>query len=188
MDGIEFEKRDLFGWFAEKILETRHAREHRDALTQEEPACTIYLAGLLTHLMSAPWLLELDRSGGRLDMDVSDHARKDAPVRTRLDAYRHAADRYLLYLGLWDGLQGRQAGRYYQITEDNLAHRASTYYGFASDLAGRLPAPASQHASIYRELALNLGMYLGILLAMRGDVLHLYPSLTPGEEFHLVKV
>lgn len=187
MERIELEKRDLFGWFAEKILETRRSREHRDALTQEDPACTIYLAGLLTHLISAPWLLELDRQGKRLDMDVAEGTPKDASVRTRLETYRHAADRYLLYLGLWDGLQGRQAGRYYQITEDNLARRASAYYGFASDLAVRLPPPGGQNAGIYRELALNLGMYLGILLAMRGDVLHLYPVLTPGEEFHLAK-
>ena len=185
MEPIQLETRDLFGWFTEKILETRQARERHDALTQEEPLSTLYLAGLLTRLLSTPWPVALDRSGERLDMDVAKQATKEGTPRQRMETYRAAADRYLLYLGLWDGLQGRQRGRYYQITEDNLAHRASAYYGFASDLAERLPPPTAQNARIFRELCLNLGMYLGILLSMRGDVLNLFPRLTSGQEFHM---
>lgn len=187
MEAIELERRDLFGWFVEKILETHRSREKHEVLCQEDPMSTVYLAGLLTHLISAPWMMELDHSGARLDMDVATRTQKDGTPRQRMEVYRAAADRYLLYLGLWDGLQGRQKGRYYQITEDNLANRASAYYGFAADLAERLPPPTSQNAHVFHELELNLGMYLGILLAMRSDVLHLYPTLTPGEEFHLTK-
>lgn len=186
MSNIDLETKDLFGWFAQRILETYQVRERHQTQTQEDAACTIYLAGLLTHLTSSPWLARLDQEGQRLDMDVSSQASKESSMRARLEAYRRAADRYLLYLGLWDGLQGHQAGRYYQITEDNLARRASAYYGFASDLATRLPPPSNQNAGVFRELALNLGMYLGILLAMRGDVFHLYPSMGAGEEFHLL--
>ena len=96
-----------------------------------------------------------------------------------------AADRYLLYLGLWDGLQGRQRGKFFQITEANLADRACAYYGYAADLAKSLPAPSSRNAKVFQELSQNFGMYLGILLSMRGDVMNLHPVLTPGEEFHL---
>lgn len=188
MEAIEVQTRDLFGWFTEKILEVRHTRGKHEFQSQEEPLATIYLAGLLTHLISSPWLVELDQSGPRLDIDVAERTSKlDTTTRQRMETYRAAADRYLLYLGLWDGLQGRQQNRSYQITEDNLANRACAYYGYASDLAERLPPPSSHTAQVLHEFSLNLGVYLGILLAMRGDVLHLYPVLTPGEEFHLVK-
>ncbi len=187
MEPMELENRDLFGWFVERILETQHSREKHEVMCHEDPMSTVYLAGLLTHLISAPWMLQLDSTGERLDMDVAEHTAKEGSVRHRMEVYRTAADRYLLHLGLWDGLQGRQRGRPYQITEDNLANRASAYYGFAADLAQRLPPPTSQTAHVFHELGLNLGMYLGILLAMRGDVFHLYPTLTAGEEFHLTK-
>lgn len=186
METIDLQTRDLFGWFTERILEVRQSREKHDVLADENPMCTIYLAGLLTHMMATPWLVDLDRHGPRLDMDVAGQTSKSESPRQRMDVYRSAADRYLLYLGLWDGLQGRQQGRFYQITERNLANRACAYYGFASDLAQRLPPPSSQYSRVFREFAINLGAYLGILLAMRGDVLKLYPTLTAGEEFHLV--
>ncbi|MEK7392314.1 MAG: hypothetical protein AAB214_07085 [Fibrobacterota bacterium] len=186
MEAIEVQTRDLFGWFTEKILEVRRAREKRDVLSEEDPTATIYLAGLLTHMIAAPWLAELDHNGPRLDIDMAQRTSKADTTRQRMEIYRSAADRYLLYLGLWDGLQGRQQGRYYQITEDNLANRACAYYGYAADLAHRLPPPSSQTAKVLNEYSLNLGMYLGILLAMRGDVLHLYPAMTKGEEFHLL--
>lgn len=187
MEAIEVQTRDLFGWFTEKILEVRQSRGKHEVQTQEDPMTTIYLASLLTHLISSPWLLELDRTGPRLDMDVAERTSKATTTRQRMEIYRAAADRYLLYLGLWDGLQGHQQDRYYRITEDNLANRACAYYGYASDLAERLPPPSSQTAQVLHELSMNLGMYLGILLAMRGDVLHLYPAMTKGEEFHLIR-
>jgi hypothetical protein len=188
MEAIEVQTRDLFGWFTEKILEVRQTRGKHEVHSQEDPMTTIYLASLLTHLISSPWLLDLDKSGHRLDIDVAERTSKSATTtRQRMEIYRAAADRYLLYLGLWDGLQGRQQNRYYQITEDNLANRAVAYYGYASDLAERLPPPSSQTAQVLHELSMNLGMYLGILLAMRGDVFHLYPTVTPGEEFHLIR-
>jgi hypothetical protein len=187
MEAIEVQG-DLFGWFTEKILEVRQTRGKHEVQSQEEPLTTIYLASLLTHLISSSWLSDLDRSGPRLDLDVAERTSKAATsTRQRMEVYRSAADRYLLYLGLWDGLQGRQKNRFYQITEDNLANRAVAYYGYASDLAERLPPPSSQSAQVLHELSLNLGMYLGILLAMRGDVMHLYPTVTPGEEFHLLR-
>lgn len=185
MDTIDLNTRDLFGWFTERILEVRQSREKRDVLAAEEPMCTIYLAGLLAHMQQTPWLAALDREGPRLDIDVADRTPKTQSPRQRLEVYRCAADRYLLYLGLWDGLQGRQQGRYYQITENNLANRASAYYGFASDLAQRLPPPSGHQAKVFKEFANNLGTYLGILLDMRGDVMKLFPTLTAGEEFHL---
>lgn len=185
MDTIDLKTRDLFGWFTERILEVRQNREKRDVLAAEEPMCTIYLAGLLTHMQQTPWLATLDKEGPRLDMDVADRTPKTQSPRQRLEVYRSAADRYLLYLGLWDGLQGRQQGRFYQITENNLANRASAYYGFASDLAQRLPPPSAHQAKVFQEFATNLGTYLGILLDMRGDVMKLFPTLTAGEEFHL---
>ena len=187
MEAIEVQG-DLFGWFTEKILEVRQTRAKHDVQTQEDPLTTIYLASLLTHLISSPWLLELDRSGPRLDIDVAEQTSKAATTtRQRMETYRAAADRYLLYLGLWDGLQGRQQDRYYRISEANLANRASAYYGYASDLAERLPPPSSHTAQALHELSMNLGMYLGILLAMRGDVLHLDPAMSAGEEFHLLR-
>ncbi|MCB9497628.1 MAG: hypothetical protein H6686_12150 [Fibrobacteria bacterium] len=185
MEGIDLQTRDLFGWFAERILEARQKRERHDVLGEEEPACTIYLAGLLTHMTSRQWLVHLDQKGERLDMDVAHRASKEGSPRQRLETYQAAADRYLLYLGLWDGLQGNQQGRYYQITEDNLANRASAYYGFAADLAGRMPPPRSQHVRVFQEFAINLRAWLGTLLSLRGDILGLYPTLSPGEEFHL---
>jgi hypothetical protein len=182
---IDLQTPSLFGWFVERILEVRKEREKRDVLTDENPAATIYLAGLLAQQLWAPWLALLDRHGERLDMDVARRTDKAAGPRQRMETYRAAADRYLLYLGLWDGLQGNQQGRFYQVTEANLADRACTYYGFAADLADRLPPPSSHNAKVFHEFSVNFGMYLGILLAMRGDVLHLNPVLTPGEEFHL---
>lgn len=186
MEFVAMKDRELFGWFVERILETRRQREKHDVVLEEDPAATIYLASLLTHMSQAPWLARIDQVGERLDMDVAERTSKMNPIRERLDAYRSAADRYLLHLGLWDGLQGRQVGRYYQITESNLADRASAYYGFAAHLATRLPPPSSRIAEVLSEFARNLRDYLGILLDMRGDVLHLYPSLTRGEEFHLL--
>lgn len=187
MDATRMQEGELFGWFIERILEARETCERRDALAGENPACTIYLAGLLAHMASTPWLRDLDRNGERLDMDVARRASKADSPRQRMEAYRSAADRYLLYLGLWDGLQGNQQGRYYQITEDNIANRTCAYYGYAADLAGRLPPPSSQYAGIFQELAGNLASWLGILLAMRGDILGLRPVLTSGEEFHLTR-
>lgn len=186
MDIVAMQDRELFGWFVERILETRRQRERHDVMMAEDPAATIYLASLLAHMVEAPWLSRIDREGERLDIDVSDKASKLRSPRERMDAYRSAADRYLLHLGLWDGLQGRQSGRFYQITEDNLANRASSYYGFAAQLAERLPPPTSRISSILSEFARNLRDYLGILLSMRGDVLHLLPTLTPGQEYHLL--
>lgn len=186
MDLVDITQRDLFGWFVERILEARKEREKRDVLFEEDPAATIYLASLLAHMAEAPWLSRVDRQGERLDMDVAEKTSKMNSPRERLEGYRCAADRYLLHLGLWDGLQGRQVGRYYQITEHNLADRASAYYGFAAHLAERMPPPVSRTAGIFAEFARNLRTYLGILLSMRGDILHLLPVLTPGEEFHLL--
>ena len=186
MEAIEVQTRDLFGWFTEKILEVRRTREKREVLSEEDPTATIYLASLLTHMITSPWLAQLDVKGPRLDIDIAQRASKSDTTRQRMEVYKSAADRYLLYLGLWDGLQGHQQGRYYQITEDNLANRACAYYGYAADLAHRLPPPSSQTAKVLNEYSLNLGMYLGILLAMRGDVLHLNPVMTTGEEFHLL--
>lgn len=187
MEKTKVQADELLGWFVERILEARRNRERHDAMATDDPSCTIYLAGLLAHMASTPWLQDLDRHGERLDIDVARRTAKDASLRQRMETYRAAADRYLLYLGLWDGLQGNQQGRYYQITEDNIANRTSAYFGFASDLARRLPPPSSQYASIFRELAMHLGSWLGILLSLRGDVLGLRPRLTPGEEFHLTR-
>jgi hypothetical protein len=176
--------RDVNGWFVERINEVRREREKRDVLLDEEPAATLYLAGLLSHMLWSPWLALLDRHGERLEMEVALRTNKSDSPRRRMELFRAAADRYLLYLGLWDGLQGRQRGKFFQITEANLADRACAYYGYAADLAKSLPAPSSRNAKVFQELSQNFGMYLGILLSMRGDVMNLHPVLTPGEEFH----
>ena len=185
MEGLELQTQNMLGWFVERILEVRKEREKRDVLSQEEPIATIYLAGLLTQMISTPWLVLLDRHGERLDSDLAMRTDKADTPRRRMECYRAAADRYLLYLGLWDGLQGRQQGRYYQISEANLADRACAYYGFAADISERLSPPSARQAKVFHEFSVNFGMYLGILLAKRGDVLNLHPVLTPGEEFHL---
>lgn len=178
---------DLVGWFIERIRETRRRRESWDYVPEEDPAATIYLAGLLHQQLWAPWAALLDQHGERLDMDVARRAGKAETVRRRMEIYRAAADRYLLHLGLWGALQGRQQGRYYQITEANLADRACAYYGFAADLAMRLPKPSLHNARVFGELSENFGTYLGILLSLRGDVFNLRPVLTAGEEFHLLR-
>ena len=152
---------------------------------EEEPAATLYLAGLLYQMLWSPWLALLDHHGERLEFELALKTNKTDSPRRRMEIYRATADRYLLHLGLWDGLQGRQRGRFHQITEANLADRACEYYGYAADLAKRLPSPSYRNAKIFQELSLNFGTYLGILRSMRGDVLNLHPVLTPGEEFHL---
>ena len=183
---LQLRIRDLFGWFVERIREVREERANWDYVPEEDPTVTLYLAGLLHQQLWAPWAALLDHHGERLDMDVARRASKADTPRQRMEVYRAAADRYLLHLGLWGGLQGRQQGRFYQVTEANLADRACAYYGFAADLAERLPKPSSRNAAIFRELSTNFGTYLGILLSLRGDVFHLRPVLTAGEEFHLL--
>jgi hypothetical protein len=147
----------------------------------------MYLAGLLEHLLSASWLIDLDRAGSRLDMDVALATDKMRVPRERWESLRRTADRYLIYLGLWDGLQGSQQGRFYQITEGNLADRACRYYAVSADLADRFPSPVRRLAPVLRELSEHFGSYLSLLLSLRADVLGLFPVLTSGQEFHLAR-
>lgn len=176
---------ELLGWFTEKLLEARRLREKHDILFEDDAEEIVYLAGLLTHQAQAPWLAQVDARGERLDMDVAQRTGKELSLRERQATYQATAERYLLHLSLWDGLQGNQRGRFYQITESNLADRARGYYGISADLSARLPAPLCRKQTLLRHMADHLGMWMGILMTMRGDVLNLLPVVTPGEEFHL---
>ncbi len=187
MDALAFAPQNFHDWFLSRLLETRKTRERHDILESDDPAVLVYVAGLLSHLVSSPWLIDLDRHGPRLDMDVADATGKERSPRDRLDVLRCAADRYLLYLGLWDGLQGHQQGRFYQISEGNLADRASRYYSVSADLAERFPAPIHRLVPVLRELSCHLGSYLALLLSMRSDVLGLFPVVSEGQGFHLAR-
>ncbi|MEN9355502.1 MAG: hypothetical protein RL318_2827 [Fibrobacterota bacterium] len=176
---------ELLGWFTEKILEARKLREKHDIFFDDDAEEVMYLAGLLTHMAQAPWLALVDARGERLDMDVASRTDKERSLRERQATYQTTAERYLLHLGLWDGLQGNQRGRFYQITESNLADRASGYYAIASDLSARLPRPLCQKQTLLRHMADHLGMWMGILMTLRGDVLNLLPVVSTGQEFHL---
>jgi hypothetical protein len=187
MDALASAPGNFHDWFLSRLLETRRTRERHEVLEGDDAAALVYLAGLLAHLVCSPWLLDLDRHGPRLDIDVADATGKERSPRDRLEVLRCAADRYLLYLGLWDGLQGNQQGRYYQVTEGNLADRACRYYSVSADLAERFPAPVHRLVPVLRELSCHLGSYLALLLALRGDVLGLFPVVSGGQEFHLAR-
>jgi len=177
----------LLGWFTERLLDARAIREKHDICFEDDGEEIMYMAGLLERMTRAPWMSELDQRGERLDMDVADRTGKERSLRERQAVYQATAERYLLHLGLWDGLQGNQRGRYYQITEGNLADRACGYYGIASDLSARLPRPVCFKQTLLRHMADHLGLWLGILSTLRGDILELLPRITPGEEFHLAR-
>jgi len=187
MDALTSAPRNFHDWFLSRLLESREARERHDLFEGDDPAAMVYVAGLLSHLVCSSWLMDLDRRGPRLDMDVADATGKERSPRDRLEVLRATADRYLLYLGLWDGLQGNQQGRYYQVTEGNLADRACRYYSVSADLAERFPAPVHRLVPVLRELSCHLGSYLALLLALRGDVLGLFPVVSGGQEFHLAR-
>ena len=177
----------LLGWFTERLLDARAIREKHDICFEDDGEEIMYMAGLLERMTRAPWMSALDQRGERLDMDVADRTGKERSLRERQAVYQATAERYLLHLGLWDGLQGNQRGRYYQITEGNLADRACGYYGIASDLSARLPRPVCFKQTLLRHMSDHLGMWLGILTTLRGDILELLPRITPGEEFHLAR-
>src|ERR1035437_9650175 len=160
MDALALAPQNFHDWFLSKLLESRETREKHDVMDAVDRAALVYVSGLLAHLVCSPWLIDLDRHGPRLDIDVADATGKERPPRDRLEVLRSAADRYLLYLGLWDGLQGHQQGRYYQITEGNLAARPSRYYSVSADLAERFPAPVHRLVPVLRELSCHLGSYL----------------------------
>lgn len=187
MDALTSAPQNFHDWFLSRLLETRKTREKHDLLEGDDAAALVYVAGLLAHLVCSPWLLDLDRQGPRLDIDVADATGKERSPRDRLGVLRAAADRYLLYLGLWDGLQGHQQGRFYQITEANLADRASRYYSVSADLAERFPAPVHHLVPVLRELSCHLGSYLALLLTLRSDVLGLFPVVGNGQDFHLAR-
>ncbi len=180
-------KGDLFGWFLERLLDAKGLRERHDVLFQDDGEEIVYLAGLLEHMTNATWLARLDTLGERLDMDVAERTGKDRGIRERQAAYQAAAERYLLHLSLWDGLQGNQRDRYYRIDEHNLADRASGYYGIAAELSSRLPPPVCTRQPLLRHMADHLGMWLSLLSTLRGDILGLFPVLTPGQNFHLAR-
>lgn len=180
-------KGDLFGWFVERLLDARGLKERHDVLFQDDGEEIVYLAGLLEHMTSAPWLARLDAVGERLDMDVASRTGKEKGLRDRQAVYQATAERYLLHLSLWDGLQGNQRDRYYRIDEDNLANRASGYYGLAAELSARLPPPVCTRQPLLRHMADHLGMWLSLLSTLRGDILGLLPTLSPGQDFHLAR-
>jgi hypothetical protein len=187
MDSLTSAPQNFHDWFLSRLLESRENLERHDVLEGDDPAAMMYVAGLLSHLVCSSWLLDLDRHGPRLDIDVAEATGKERSPRDRLEVLRATADRYLLYLGLWDGLQGNQQGRYYQVTEGNLADRACRYYSVSADLAERFPAPVHRLVPVLRELSCHLGSYLAMLLALRGDILGLFPVVSAGQEFHLAR-
>jgi hypothetical protein len=187
MDSLTSAPQNFLDWFVSRLLDSRKNLERHDVLEGDDPAAMMYVAGLLSHLVCSSWLLDLDHHGPRLDMDVAEATGKERSPRDRLEVLRATADRYLLYLGLWDGLQGNQQGRYYRVTEGNLADRACRYYSVSADLAERFPAPVHRLVPVLRELSCHLGSYLAMLLALRGDILGLFPVVSGGQEFHLAR-
>lgn len=172
-------------FFLNHVLKARADLHLESGLHENDQETNVYLAGLLSSLVTSDAFLRQKEYVSPFDIDIRNYLDAHPGTRVKYIVYRDNADFGLVSRGIFQGYVHPGAYQKIVLPDSDPQGRIAVYYELAASALAHLQGSRASLVPIFCSIADNLSEVLQIMARAAGYYFELMERISDGSMFHL---